>query len=534
MSYKYNFSLNDAEINSLQPKLRKILKKEKIDDREILKNLLVIESLCLDYREVLGTDASATLSVVSRLGTLNIKLEIAGAPYEIAKGTELEQLSSHLLSQFGTEPCYLYKNGYNTYVISLNRKKKLNPLLEMLLFIAAGGLLGLAVLQCGTSVQDFTVTLLNLLVNTLLGFLSMAAIPMMFFSVITAICNCDSMNNFKRLGKYGMILPVLYTFIGTAIALPVLYICFPLTWQTTGSNIGTLIPALEMVFDIFPNNILKAFTDGNTLQVILIALLVGISLLKLGDKTERITTWSRQMSILTMDIMKLFCRILPYMMALMIAQNVISGDIKQALNVWQLVLTVLLIYAATLLIFACITGGITRLSPLQLLRKISPVLLKATITDSSVATYGDIIDVCTRKFNIRESLVGFCVASGVISMSLPVSLTVEACVIYYAGTSGMEINAAWLLLTFILSFVMSFATPRVSGGLIIMFSMVFSTLGIPNSFLAIVTPVIMLLDYFATGLMCGLITMHTAIAGKKLEGKELAPQSSSGKASSKA
>ena len=61
-----------------------------------------------------------------------------------------------------------------------------------------------------------------------------------------------------------------------------------------------------------------------------------------------------------------------------------------------------------------------------------------------------------------------------------------SCSLFMASLYGVEVTWSWLLAAFLLSFILSVATPPVLGGATVCFSILFSQLGLPTEALTLV------------------------------------------------
>ena len=64
--------------------------------------------------------------------------------------------------------------------------------------------------------------------------------------------------------------------------------------------------------NIFPSNPFKAMAEGQMLQVIVFALLVGFALTRAGDAGERIANWFRDMEVIVMKMVGILIELAPY------------------------------------------------------------------------------------------------------------------------------------------------------------------------------------------------------------------------------
>ena len=71
-------------------------------------------------------------------------------------------------------------------------------------------------------------------------------------------------------------------------------------------------PLTDTIVNIFPSNPFKAMAEGQMLQVIVFALLVGFALTRAGDAGERIAHWFRDMEVIVMKMVGILIELAPY------------------------------------------------------------------------------------------------------------------------------------------------------------------------------------------------------------------------------
>ena len=71
-------------------------------------------------------------------------------------------------------------------------------------------------------------------------------------------------------------------------------------------------PLTDTLVNIFPSNPFKAMAEGQMLQVIVFALLVGFALTRAGDAGERIANWFRDMEVIVMKMVGILIELAPY------------------------------------------------------------------------------------------------------------------------------------------------------------------------------------------------------------------------------
>jgi len=68
---------------------------------------------------------------------------------------------------------------------------------------------------------------------------------------------------------------------------------------------------LAFFLHIIPSNIVKAFADGDVLQVLFVAVLFGVALTQLGETTQSIVTFFDKLTKVFFKILAMFMRLAP-------------------------------------------------------------------------------------------------------------------------------------------------------------------------------------------------------------------------------
>ena len=68
----------------------------------------------------------------------------------------------------------------------------------------------------------------------------------------------------------------------------------------------------SIVLGLFPTNLFRPFIEGNTLQIIMLSVVVGIAVLSLGDLAEGVREALNQLNMLVQFLMEQLCRLKSY------------------------------------------------------------------------------------------------------------------------------------------------------------------------------------------------------------------------------
>ena len=118
--------------------------------------------------------------------------------------------------------------------------------------------------------------------------LKLLVVPLVFFSLACGASNLSDGSSMGRIGMKTLALYLLTTAIAITLALSIATTINPglgIDLVTTAQYVAKEPPPLKQVLiDIFPTNPLRAMADGNMLQVIVFAILIGVAISRCGDK----------------------------------------------------------------------------------------------------------------------------------------------------------------------------------------------------------------------------------------------------------
>ena len=128
----------------------------------------------------------------------------------------------------------------------------------------------------------------SVLGNIFVSSLKMLIVPVVFFSIVCGVANLGNASSLGRIGGKSIFLYLFSTFIAISLALFFANLIEP------GSNANFNLkedfnvkaaPPISLVLEsIVPSNPIKALSEGNMLQIICFALILGITLNKIGKE----------------------------------------------------------------------------------------------------------------------------------------------------------------------------------------------------------------------------------------------------------
>ena len=356
--------------------------------------------------------------------------------------------------------------------------------------------------------------------NIFLKIIKMLVVPIVFFSLLTGVANLSDISSIGRIGIKTICLYLITTLFAITISLLIGYLINPgeeinISISNESINIKEAPTFLEVILNIIPDNPFKSLTEGNMLQVIFFALLLGTCLSGLEKKTF-LLNFFEGMNALVLKMLSALMIIAPIGIFCLISKTFATQGISSIIELLKYffgVVTVIFIQLSFVYLpFVKIFGGI---SILKFLNGIKEIILFAFSTSSSSATIPVTLENLNKNFKVKKKVSSFTVPLGATINMDGTAIMQGMATIFIANIYNIE-----LLLTDFLSIILtatlaSIGTAGVPGVGIIMLGMVLTQVGLPLEGIAIVMGVDRILDMIRTALNVTGDAMVTLVINKK-------------------
>lgn len=507
------YALDNASISRITDEIGSFLESRNLaDGKDILRTKLAAEELLLKYQEALPLNSRVRLRCSSTLKKLKIDIFVYGVSLNpfISEDEPYSDVLHTILVSMGVAPSWRYRNGENA--ITFTPMAKQHSQLAML----AGAVL-LAVLLGSFSLlfepetrASISSLFVSPVLNTFLGLLSAVSGPMIFLSVIIGICSIGDTATLEKIGRRMisrfLTISILIALIAGVIFLPFFKISSGLSGSFDFSGM------LTMILDAIPGNLFTPFTEGNPLQIIVVAIMLGLSILALGGKVTSFQTVLEEGNYIIQLIMGALSRIVPVFVFLSIFNMMLSSNFSILLSSYKLVPVLLLGDILVLGYYLIKISAGKKVNIARLIRKIAPTFLIALTTSSSAAAYSTNVECCEKELGIEPKMINFAIPLGqVIFMpgAVVLFLTASLCL---AEVYGVAISLPWVMNAMVISFLLAVAAPPVPGGALTCYMMLTAQLGLPSEAVAIAIAFNVILEF---------VTTAVNVAGLQLELVEL-------------
>ena len=493
----YHFS--NSNIDLACEEVGRFLAKGGVERREALRTKLTFEEVLLEYRARYGEDATFQVKFVKRISSIKVEIIAEGESLNpLAPDSDEGDVIQGVLASIGLAPTWSYKNGKNRIVFT-PKKKPMSGTIKMLIAIVMAVIVGtiLNLLPDGIriGVSDMLLTPVS---NAFTGLISAVAGPMIFLSVLGSICSMGNIDTFGKIGtktikvilSYMVVTGILITALGS--------LCYPVQWGAMGATGFSQV--LDLVYDIIPGNLFEPFITGNTLQLIFIAIMVGLAMLVLSTRVRRVFELVEQLSSLVQTIMSTLSSLLPALIFLIFTGMISNGNLSTLLGFWKSVVIILVLMTVYYIVNLFRLSIVHKVSPWVLWKKTMPTFIIALSTASSAASFSTNVKDANQKFGIDKKLVEFAIPLGQVLFMPAYLAMLFGTEVGLAEACGIPITIPWLFIGLVTNLLVAFAVPPIPGGAALGFAVVFAQLGIPLEMMAIAIAINAIPDFPGTAI----------------------------------
>ena len=515
------YQLTAVGINDCCETIRQFASAQKLTRADIAKMTLATEEALLAYQERFGEDTPCRLALAKRMGKVRMKIDVSGEAFDpvtqrLPFDSEYPEVSE-LMRGFVLTLDHTYKNGVNHITCAKEISRPNRFLLHILIAILAGFAFGFLSRLFPSDFGEVTDQLLALVGDTLMGLIKMAALPVIFLCTIKGITGCGGLVAFGKVARK-TILAFFFTMFLLLIGTTALcFLSFPMNFAL-GSEIGSsFAKSLSIIFTIFPDNVISPFNNGDNIKVLFISVLVGCAILTLGKQSEGLTRGINTICDISTTIMMWVCKPMPVILFILIVQNIRDPHMLQDVaGAWFPFVLVCVVFLAGIALDAAVVAKKKGIRYGAVLKFIAPAFIKGFATASSIMTYPDMEEALTKKLKVEPTYVNFALPLG-CTFFQPSVILLSCVTLYFTSVSGLTIDPAWVISFLLFTFLSSIAVPPVTAGVVAMITLMFSSLGVSNIYLALASSLLMLMDFPNTAGKIAFVMLEIARVSDKKE-----------------
>lgn len=497
-SVKEVYDLSNQSIDKMSQRFFDILTDLKYENKSKYAIRLNIEEYLLGYQAKFGADTRVVLLVQSKLGELSITFNIEGEEYNpmADEDSQVDEWNSTLMQNLCVTPSVSYANNKNSIRLKL-KKPSMNPIFQMLLSVLIGGIIGgLGFLLKASTRASIEELFLNPVSETFLGVLSLVGLMLVLLSVISGVIEAGDMTTFSSIGKrlsirmMSVMMVIVVVVCGGAFGL------FGLNMVAKFTGLDRLEDLLTLILSFVPTNIIAPFYERNPIQIMVVGLAIGIAVLALGNSVKNVGKFFNELYSAELYIMEYVQKFLFVFIGIVVIQIMWTNSTRLLLLMLKVVLACVGACTLVMLVHILITSIYNKISPIKVFKKLLPIFIISLTNSSSSDVYGTFLECCERKLGIDKKLSAFGISFSAGMFKPGTAILYLVASLFFAKVYGIEITPIWLITAVLLCYFMAIATPPITGGSTVSYTLVFMELGIPKEALAIALAVDIIFDFY--------------------------------------
>lgn len=360
-----------------------------------------------------------------------------------------------------------------------------------------------------------------------INLLKLIAVPLVLSSLITGVASLSDLKKLSRIGGRTISIYIATTTVAVTIGLLSVNLLQPgatvpddmklKLQETYQSSVSGRVEAagevkersaLQPIVDMVPSNFFNSASNNrNMLQVVFVAIIIGIALIQIKDsKAKPVLDFFEGINELVIKLVDNIMFLAPYGVFALIADTITSIAGNNISNVLEL-LGALGFYMFAVIVGLTFQTLVTYTIVLKLFSKmplkkfyqgLAPAQLLAFSTSSSGATLPVTMERCEEKLGVSEEVSSFVLPLGATINMDGTALYQAVAAVFIAQTLGMDLTLGAQLTIVLTAVLASIGTAAVPGAGVIMLVIILEAISVPSAGIALILGVDRILDMLRT------------------------------------
>lgn len=378
-------------------------------------------------------------------------------------------------------------------------KKKFSITLAIFIGLVLGVLFGLFM----PGRYEWALPVVELISSIYMNALRMMIYPLVFCSIIVGIRGIGSVSATGRIGGQSVLFYTCTTLLASLLGLflpKALGLGRGVAIEMVEANVEAtqFTSLMDTVKNLIPSNPVASFANGDMLQVLVFAIIVGITCLSLKKKAEPFVNLCESINEISVKIVSVVMYCTPVGVFCSIAGVIYANGTDTILAVAGALAA---LYVTFFLYALVVYGGIVKIigkcGVKRFFTKVMPAALNAFGTCSSSATL-PISKRCADELEVPNEISSLALPLGATINMDAVSILMSFMIVFFANACGVEVSFGMMVVVLLANTLLSIGTPGVPGGAIASFAALSAIAGLPAGIMGVYISVNTLCDMGAT------------------------------------
>ena len=274
---------------------------------------------------------------------------------------------------------------------------------------------------------------------------------------------------------------------------------------------------LDTIKNLIPSNPVKAFAEGNMLQVLVFAVVVGFTLIAVGEKGQPLLNVIDSLNEVCLKVISTVMYFTPIGVFCTIVPVVEANGTKTIVSLaTQLIILYVAFYGFAIVVYGGAVKLIGKTSPAKFFKAIMPAALNAFGTCSSSATIPISKRCVEKELGVSNQISSIAIPLGATVNMDAVSILMSFMIMFFANACGISVSISMMVIILLANVLLSVGTPGIPGGAIASFAALATMAGLPAGVMGVYISINTLCDMGATcvnviGDMAGCVVLQEKI-----------------------
>ncbi|MDO5292559.1 MAG: dicarboxylate/amino acid:cation symporter [bacterium] len=340
--------------------------------------------------------------------------------------------------------------------------------------------------------------------NIFIRLIKMVVVPLVLFSIVSAVAELKDLKRLRSIGIKTLLIFTVTSAAAITIGVGMAYLIKPgtginLEGVTNSLTVAEPSGVYDTILDMIPTNIFEALTSGNMLQIIVFSIFVGIALILLGEKGEKVQDAFKTGADVIYKVVDIVIKFTPIAVFGLMTNAMAVNGVAVLGNIMKFIMTHYI--AATcqiLLIYIPLLVFIAKVNPIKFFKVAFESWLLGFSTCASMAVLPVSLKNATKRMGIPNEAASFILPFGATANMDGTGIFLGIVVVFASQIAGVELTFAQLAALIIEATLLSIGCAAVPQmGLVIATSMI-TTMGLPVAVIGLVAGVYRIIDQMNT------------------------------------
>jgi Na+/H+-dicarboxylate symporter len=376
--------------------------------------------------------------------------------------------------------------------------------------------------------NNFTTEFIKPFGTIFITLLKLIAVPLVLASLVAGVASLNDTTKLSRMGGKTVLIYLCTTVFAITFGLITVNLIKPGTslpeetkmtlQETYGASVEDRSVSaqevmdrgvLDFLVDVVPENFFAAAADnGLMLQVVFVAILLGIGIIHMGgEKGKLLVDIFDAFNDVIIVVVDLIMKTAPYGVFALMASLIVDlagDDLSKALELlqalgWYCLTLLIALFAHVMLVYSTMFRIFSKeMSLAGFFRAIRPAMLLGFSTSSSSATLPVTMERVEKNLGVDEEVSSFVLPVGATINMDGTSAYQAVAAVFIAQALGLDLTIGQQLMIVLTATAASVGAAGVPGAGIIMLVIVLETIQVPAAGIALILGVDRILDMFRT------------------------------------